>query len=184
MSPELFGGASPGPRYLIPVFPFLAVGLAVAYRQFLGETVGLAVAGAAMLGAATITSPLGAFDQRVIQRLRAHSVVRTALDLVGIESGFAVGLFVVAVIAAMVLAFRAAGLTLTARQLAAGLLTGLAFAVVATQVPDLLAEGASAAELAGALLIVAGAVAIVVLGRRVALEPPAAAGTIESERAP
>lgn len=184
MSPELFGGASPGPRYLIPVFPFLAVGLAVAYREFAGETVGLAVAGAAMLGAATITSPLGAFDQHVIQRLRAHSVVRTALELVGIRSGFAVLVFVIAVMFVMVAAARASQLKLSGRQVGAAAFTAGAFAVVATQVPRLLDPGSPAGELALAALVVVAAVAAIVLARRVVLDVRPAAGRMEAERAP
>src|SRR5205807_966462 len=86
MSPDLLGGASPGPRYLIPAFPFLALGLALAYRRFPGEAIGLAAGGALMLGAATITSPLGAFDQHVIHRLRAHSFVASVLELFGIKT--------------------------------------------------------------------------------------------------
>jgi 4-amino-4-deoxy-L-arabinose transferase-like glycosyltransferase len=184
MARELLGGASPGPRYLIPVFPFLAVGLAVAYKEFPGETVGLALAGAAMLGAATITSPLGAFDQHVIQRLRSHSVVRTALEFVGIRSGFAVLVFVAAVVVAMFLAARTSELSLSSRQLGAAVFTAAAFAVVATQVPRLLDTGSPPRELALAVLIVVAAIGAVLLTRRLALDVPSAPGTMEAERAP
>ena len=52
------GGGTPGPRFLIPVLPFLALGLAPAYRRFPAITLGLAIpSGLAML-AATLTYPL------------------------------------------------------------------------------------------------------------------------------
>ena len=38
-----FGGGSPGPRFLIPMLPFLAVGLACAWRRFPATTLALAV---------------------------------------------------------------------------------------------------------------------------------------------
>ena len=31
-----FGGGTPGPRFLIPTLPFLALGLAVAWRRWPG----------------------------------------------------------------------------------------------------------------------------------------------------
>ncbi len=151
-SPDLLGGAAPGPRYLMPVFPFLAVGVGVSLRCFRGETVGLALAGATMLVATTVTSPLAAFDQHVIQRLRDHSVVGTALEFVGIKSGFTVLFFGAAVVLALAAAALAIGLTLSARELLAALLTGAGFAVVATQVPRLVDDGSSPTELLTALL--------------------------------
>jgi hypothetical protein len=52
------GGGTPGPRFLIPALPFLALGLAPAYRRFPAITLGLAIpSGLAML-AATLTYPL------------------------------------------------------------------------------------------------------------------------------
>jgi hypothetical protein len=166
MSPDVLGGAAPGPRYLMPVFPFLAVGIAVALRHFPGETVGLALAGAVMLVATTVTSPLAALDQHVIQRLRDHSVVGTALEFVGITSGFTVLGFGLAVALALAAAARASRLTLSARDVVAGLLTAAGFAVVATQVPELLDEGSSPGELAMAVILVAGVVSLIVLARR------------------
>lgn len=178
MSPDVLGGAAPGPRYLMPVFPFLALGIAVALRHFRGETVGLALAGAAMLVATTVTSPLAALDQHVIQRLRDHSVVGTALDFVGISSGFTVLLFGLAVAVALVAAGLATSLSLTTRDALAALLTAGGFAVVATQVPALVDEGSPPIELLAAFLLVAGVVAVIVLARRVGLTGP---GTVDME---
>jgi hypothetical protein len=169
MSPDVFGGAAPGPRYLVPIFPLLAIGLTVSYRRLRAETVGLALGGAAMLGAATITSPLASLDQRVLQRLRDHSVVGTALEFVGIHSGFAVLIFVAAVVLAVAAAWRASNLALDARDLPQIAVVAAAFAVVATQVPRLVDERSSAAELGAAVLLAAAASAVVVSSRRVAL---------------
>lgn len=52
-----FGGWSPGPRFLIPVIPFLGLPLAVALRRLPALTVSLAVVSAAMMIAATLTRP-------------------------------------------------------------------------------------------------------------------------------
>ena len=183
MSPDALGGAAPGPRYLVPVFPFFAPGLAVALRAFPGATIGLALAGAAMLGAATITSPLGAFDQHVIQRLRDHSVVDTALELVGWRSGYAVVFFVAAVLLAIAAAARSGRIALAPRELLAGAVTAVAFAVVATQIPRLVAEPAPAGELAAAVALAAGAVAVVIAAHRLISGPGRARGTMEPDRA-
>lgn len=53
-----FGGASPGPRYLIPMLPFLALPLATACRRMPLTTLALAGASAAEMVAATITHPI------------------------------------------------------------------------------------------------------------------------------
>jgi hypothetical protein len=183
MSPDLLGGAAPGPRYLMPVFPFLAVGIAVALRHFPGETVGLALAGATMLVATTVTSPLAALDRHVIQRLRDHSVVGTALEFVGITSGFSVLIFGLAVAVALIAAARVSRLTLSSREVFAALLTGAGFAIVATQVPRLVDDGSSPVQFLIALVLVAGVVAAIVAARRAGLT---AAGPvrIEAERVP
>lgn len=53
-----FGGGSPGPRFLIPMLPFLAVPLAIAYKRWPALTVALAVPSALMMMAATVTLPM------------------------------------------------------------------------------------------------------------------------------
>jgi hypothetical protein len=51
------GGDSPGPRYLIPMFPMLAVPLAVAWRRFPRPCALAAIAGAVTMWMAAITNP-------------------------------------------------------------------------------------------------------------------------------
>src|SRR5262249_56417148 len=53
-----FGGGSPGPRFLIPAMPFVAVGLATAYRRLPAITLGLAVPSAAFMTVGMLTFPL------------------------------------------------------------------------------------------------------------------------------
>ncbi len=174
MSPELLGGASPGPRYLIPAFPFIALGLPAALRRFPGETAGLAAAGATMLAAATVTSPLGSLDQHVIQRLRSHSFVGSALELVGIVNGYGVLVFLAATATALIVAAAAARLPLLVpRELVRAVVTAAAFAVAATQLPGRLQTSSATSGLLVSAAIAAGCIAVVVavhllptLGRR------------------
>ena len=53
-----FGGGSPGPRFLIPALPFLALALAVAYRRLPATTLALAIPSLLFMGAAAISFPL------------------------------------------------------------------------------------------------------------------------------
>jgi hypothetical protein len=64
-----FGGFVPGPRFLVPVLPFLGVGLAPAFRRLPLTTLALAGCSTALLTAVTITGPLLAFDGRWHERL-------------------------------------------------------------------------------------------------------------------
>jgi hypothetical protein len=167
MSPDLLGGSSPGPRYLIPAFPFVALGLPVALRRFPGETAGLAAAGAVMLSSATITSPLGALDQHVIQRLRAHSFVGSALELVGIVNGYGVLVFLAAVATALIIAAAVMRRSLLVpREVLRGVATAAAFAVVATQLPGRLQTAAGARGLLVPASIAAGCLGAVFVVRR------------------
>lgn len=53
-----FGGAVPGPRFLIATLPFVCFPLALAFRRWPGPTVALAVASVVALGIPMITRPL------------------------------------------------------------------------------------------------------------------------------
>ncbi|MGH2961889.1 MAG: hypothetical protein ACRDL3_06825, partial [Solirubrobacterales bacterium] len=53
-----FGGGTPGPRFMTPTLPFLAVGLAVAYRRTTALTLALAIPSAAFMVVAAVTFPL------------------------------------------------------------------------------------------------------------------------------
>jgi hypothetical protein len=52
------GGGTPGPRFLIPALPFLALGWAVAYRKLPALTLSLAVPSALLMLVGTLTYPL------------------------------------------------------------------------------------------------------------------------------
>jgi hypothetical protein len=53
-----YGGGTPGPRFLIPMLPFLALGLAFAYRRFPATTLALAIPSAVCMLAPSLTYPL------------------------------------------------------------------------------------------------------------------------------
>jgi len=53
-----FGGDVPGPRFLVPALPFLALGLADAYRRLPVITLALAAVSAGTVVVATITQPM------------------------------------------------------------------------------------------------------------------------------
>jgi hypothetical protein len=53
-----YGGGTPGPRFLIPMLPFLALGLAFAYRRLPATTLALAIPSALCMLVASLTYPL------------------------------------------------------------------------------------------------------------------------------
>ena len=115
-----FGGASPGPRHLIPILPFLVVPLAVAARRLSGPVLALSGAAAVVLLVYTATTPLAAGDGKAWRRLLDGDVVPTVVDPFGIE-GLAgvVPLFVLGIVATGI-ALAATPLELSRRQLVAG----------------------------------------------------------------
>lgn len=146
-----FGGASPGPRYVIPALPFLAVPLAAAWRAVPGLTAGLAIGAALFMAGATLTSPLGAWDQQVLHRLTTGGYVESAAAFVGIDGGIADAPFVVALAVA---ALAAVAVTPPPerwpREVVAALLAAGGWALLMTQTPRWLTHGAR-----GELLVVA-----------------------------
>jgi hypothetical protein len=53
-----FGGGTPGPRFLVPLLPFLVLPVALAWRRFPATTLALAVPSALFMATATLTYPL------------------------------------------------------------------------------------------------------------------------------
>lgn len=85
-----FGGDGPGPRYLVPMLPFLALGLGSAYRTAPLTTSALAVVSAATMVAATLTEPLlGGQDVTYWEHALAHgNFTNTVLTYAGAGHGW------------------------------------------------------------------------------------------------
>lgn len=85
-----FGGGTPGPRFLMPTMPFLALGLAVAYRRAPALTLALAIPSALWMILASLTFPLIG-DQGPglwIEMLGDGTLEHTVLTTLGIESNW------------------------------------------------------------------------------------------------
>jgi hypothetical protein len=105
------GGGSPGPRFLIPTLPFLALGIAAAWRRWPGPTLALAVPSAVTMIAAAITYPLVTFGHTDdwTQRASDANFQHTLLSLFGLDNGWlAVAPVLAAFLAAAILAWRSA----------------------------------------------------------------------------
>ena len=105
------GGGSPGPRFLIPTLPFLAIGIAFAWRRWPGPTMALAVPSAVTMVAAAITYPLVTFGHTGDWSERASDAnfQHTVLSLFGLDNGWvAIAPVLIAFLAAAILAWRSA----------------------------------------------------------------------------
>jgi hypothetical protein len=142
-----FGGWGPGPRYLIPMLPFLAVPLALAWRRWPLTTGALAIVSAGIMLAATATDPLlpdGASPSRWWRLLVHGHFTRTI--------GIGIAPFALLVAAAVVLVVRATPRLPVARHDLAGAAAALAgWLVTLRAAPVLLRHGDLGAV--GALLL-------------------------------
>ena len=105
-----FGGGTPGPRFLIPALPFVAIGLAYAYKRLPALTLGFAIPSTLMMLVGTLTYPLlgkqgvGTWADWLVQGRLEHTVL-TAFGVT--NAWLAIAPFVAAVLTSIVLAFRA-----------------------------------------------------------------------------
>jgi len=155
-----FGGVSPGPRYVIPALPFLAVPLAAVFSAFPGLAIGLVCAGGVYMVAATMTGALEAWDGLVWHRVTSGDYVDTILRFVGIHSAAAIIPYMLAVAVAVAAAVAATSWGhVRVRDIVAAPVAFAAWLLVATHTPGLLARGvAGEAAVVGAAAV---AVAIV-----------------------
>jgi hypothetical protein len=105
-----FGGGTPGPRFLIPALPFVAIGLAPAYRRLPAITLALAIPSAMFMVLAALTFPLigengpGTWWEFFWDGRFEHTLL-TVLDVS--NAWVAIAPVVAAVVAACALAVRA-----------------------------------------------------------------------------
>ncbi|HWI08258.1 MAG TPA: hypothetical protein VNT54_12185 [Solirubrobacteraceae bacterium] len=106
------GGGSPGPRFLFPVLPFLALGLAISWRRWPAVTLALTAISATTMIAATISYPMiGVNDPGAwVERMQAGIFQHTVLDLAGAAHGLAsIAPFAIAIAAAVAVAVGTLG---------------------------------------------------------------------------
>lgn len=105
-----FGGGSPGPRFLIPVLPFLALGLAPAYRRLPALTLALAIPSVIFMLAGALTFPLIGDNGTGTwaNQLGSGALEHTVLSVLGVQNGWlAVAPLLAAVAAAIAFAVLA-----------------------------------------------------------------------------
>jgi hypothetical protein len=145
-----FGGGSPGPRYLTPTLPFLAVALAAAFRRFPGPTLALAAASATTYVTATLTHPLVGYESEtgVWSRFLSKGFFQpTIVTAVNATRGWlAVVPFLLLAGAAVVLAATVTPLRLTRRDLAWGGVAAGAWTLYAALGPTVLGIDHAAEE--------------------------------------
>ena len=134
-----YGGGTPGPRFLIPALPFVAIGLAYAYKRLPALTLGLAVPSALFMIVGTLTYPLigkqgiGTWADWLVQGRLEHTVL-TAFGVT--NAWLALAPFFAALAIAIVLAVRATPATMFADYRLA-VPTVLGWACVAAIAPSL-----------------------------------------------
>jgi hypothetical protein len=154
-----FGGGSPGPRFLIPILPFVALGLAAAWRERPALTAALAAPSAVMMLAATLTRPLiGDKDSAGdwAGYLADDLFTNTVFSAIGLGNGWATAVPVMALVVAAIVLARPRSGTEPARS-AAPWLAG--WAVVAATTPALWGREAAVTGDVGSLVLIAAAAA-------------------------
>jgi hypothetical protein len=156
------GGDSPGPRYLVPILPFLALGVATAYRRLPFTTVVLAAGSTVQMVVLTLTHPTWAPYSSWFHRFTSKNFSSTALAFVGAQR-LGVVLFLAAVmLAALLAALATARPEISLQEAVTGLLALVGWLFVVSLAPDLL-KSDKLGNGAWAALLFAGAIVLVVV---------------------
>ena len=152
-----FGGWVPGPRFLVPALPFLAIGIAAAYRACWPATIALATISAGWMVTATVAEPLLEGDDAFswLHRIRDGDLSATLVTTLGGGRSFAGAIPVIACVAVSI-ALAVALLPRPRPTPQAWRLTVVAIAgwlLVAAVTPDLLRLDAASGGAAGALAV-------------------------------
>lgn len=157
------GGWVPGPRFLIPLLPFLVVALAPAIRRVPATVATLGAVSVATMTAATAAEPLLSNEdtRRWLERIVDGNFAATVLSLGGIGHGWlAIAPFFAAVAVALVATVAGTRVTVARRDLALAAAAFAAWVVVERGAPQLLRVDALVGERVGAvaaLLLIAAA---------------------------
>jgi hypothetical protein len=183
------GGGTPGPRFLIPALPFLALGLAFAYRRLPALTLGLAIPSAVTMTAASFTYPLLGIQGAGLwgDWLLDGHLEQTVLTAFGVSNVFlAAAPVLAALLTAVVLAARATpslGIG-DLRVPAAAIVSWTAVAVIGPTIADSPHTPLNGDDLSLIwLVLTAAAISLLTLGilRRRELDQPAATEAVARE---
>ena len=177
------GGGSPGPRFLMPMLPFLALGIAAAYRRLPVTTLALAVASAVQLVVITMTSPINAPDTSWFHAFAKLQFTRSILYFVGWQ-WLAPLVFLAALGAGVRLAVAATTRPTTSLQdVATGVLAFCGWLLFVFRGPALLKGHALGNGAAAAFLFAASLALVAALAPRIVAGRPAPAQQSAAQQA-
>ena len=138
-----FGGAAPGPRFLIATLPFLCFPLGVAFKRWPGPAIALAAISVVTLGIVTAVTPLPIHNPNLdiwTRRLEHGHLDPTVATLLGVHNKqLAMIPVLVAALVAVTLAVRSTpSLHLTWRSVASGAVAAVGWAAFAMVGPHVL----------------------------------------------
>lgn len=157
-----FGGDVPGPRFLLPMLPFAAVGLAVALRERPGPALALGAVSIAGMVVATLTEPQSRLQDTAVwaRDLRHGDLQFTLAGAAGTGHGWVGALPFLALVAlALVLALRATPALRGRAPARPALIALAAWGVAAALLPSVVDGGSASALVLVGLGLVAGAAA-------------------------
>jgi hypothetical protein len=160
-----FGGLGP-PRYLTPIMPFLALGIALALRAFPLTTLGTAAIGSFQAVVMTATGPLAAYDGDWLSRVGDRMFVSTAASLFDVTGWYSIAPYFLAVAVAVVSAAVATGrLPVSGRDALLAAAAVGAWALAALVATNDYGRAPSMAFVLATVLIVGAAVGLTVVRR-------------------